>query len=92
LSIKNLENIVRVKMSAMEETAHSYTHVNRVLKIATFLAIKEKAEVELVQIGAILHDIGWIMGQPHNETGAKLAEEILKEIDYPKEKARKLLV
>lgn len=89
--LDNLENIVKAKMSTMEGTAHSFGHVDRVFKIATFLAKKEKADVELVQIGALLHDIGWALGQPHNETGAKLASEILKEINYPQEKRETII-
>jgi len=55
---KNLELIVKEKMLPLDGTAHSYSHVDRVVKIATFLAKKEKADLELVQIGALLHDIG----------------------------------
>jgi uncharacterized protein len=89
--VENLESIVKEKMFALKGTAHSYEHVNRVVKIATFLARNEKANVELVEIGALLHDIGWAEGKPHNETGAKLANKILKEIDYPKEKSEKIV-
>ena len=89
--IRNLESIVKEKMSALDGTAHSYEHVNRVVKIATFLAKNEKANVELVQIGALLHDMGWAAGNPHNETVAKLAKEILKEINYPSEKSEKIV-
>jgi uncharacterized protein len=89
--IKKLEIIVKEKMSALEGTAHSYQHVDRVVKIATFLAKKEGASVELVQIGTLLHDIGWTLGQPHNETGAKLASEILNEIGYPQEESEKIV-
>jgi len=88
--IENLENIIKHMMSPLEGTAHSYEHVERVLKIATFLASEEKADLELVQAGTILHDVGWTLGQPHNETGAKLAREILEEIGYPQEKSEKL--
>lgn len=89
--IENLESVVKEKMSVLKGTAHSYEHVNRVVKIATFLAKNEKANVELVQIGALLHDMGWAAGNPHNETGAKLAKEILKEINYPSEKSEKIV-
>jgi len=90
LLLKNLGNIVKETMSELNGTAHSYRHVNRVFKIATLLAKKERADVELVQIGALLHDIGWVMGKPHNETGAKLADKILKEMGYPSEKSEKI--
>jgi uncharacterized protein len=89
--IGRLKNIVRAKMSQIDGTAHSYEHVDRVYRIATFLAKKEKADVELVQAGALLHDIGRSVGQPHNETGAKVAVEILKELDYPQEKRGKVI-
>lgn len=89
--IERLKNIVRAKMSQIDETAHSYEHADRVYRIATFLAKNEKADVELVQAGALLHDIGRSVGQPHNETGAKLAVEILEELDYPREKRWKVI-
>jgi uncharacterized protein len=90
-SVKKLKIFVNNRMSVLEGTAHSYQHVDRVLRIATFLARKEAANVELVQIGTLLHDIGWTLTQPHNETGAKLATEILKEIGYPQGESEKIV-
>lgn len=78
-------------MTVVKETVHSFEHVERVFKIATFLAEEEKADVELVQVGALLHDIGWVVGKPHNENGAKLAGETLKEINYPKDRREKVI-
>ena len=89
--VKSLETIVKERMSKLEGTAHSYEHVKRVFQIATFLAKKEKADLELVQIGALLHDIGWTLGQPHNETGANLAGKILRRINYPQERIEKVI-
>jgi len=87
---KNLEDIVKEKMSVLDGTAHSYAHVYRVAKIATILAEKEQANVELVQTAALVHDIGRAVGEPHNETGAKLAREILKQsTNYPQETIEK---
>lgn len=90
LLLKDLESIAKEKMSELNGTAHSYEHVKRVVKIASFLAKKEKANVELVQIGALLHDIGWAAGRPHNETGAELAKKILEETNYSKEEIEKI--
>jgi len=83
--IMEVENIVKERMSIIKETAHSYDHVERVKRIATLLAEEEGADLELVGLGAILHDIGRAVGEPHNETGARLAKEILREMDYPEE-------
>ena len=83
--IVKLENIVKERMSAIKETVHSYEHIERVKKIATLLAEEEGADLELVGLGATLHDIGRAIGEPHNETGARLAREILSEMGYPEE-------
>jgi uncharacterized protein len=89
---KKLEDIVKEKMSALEGTAHSYAHVDRVVKIATILAEKEQADMELVQAAALLHDIGYAVGEPHNETAAKLANEILKtSTNYPQERIERIV-
>jgi uncharacterized protein len=64
--IEELERIVKEKMLPLEGTAHSYEHVDRVVKIALLLAKKEKADVELVHVAAILHDVGRCVGQPHS--------------------------
>jgi uncharacterized protein len=76
---KKLEDIVKETMSSLEGTAHSYAHVDRVAKIAALLAEKEKADQELVHTAALLHDIGYAVGEPHNETGARLARKILEQ-------------
>jgi uncharacterized protein len=89
---KKLEDIVKEKMSALEGTAHSYAHVDRVVKIATILAEKEQADMELVQAATLLHDIGRVVDEPHNETGAKLASEILKKsTNYPQERIERIV-
>jgi uncharacterized protein len=89
---KKLEEIVKETMSVLDGTAHSYAHVDRVAKIAAILAEKEKADQELVQTAALLHDIGRAVGEPHNETGAKLAREILEHsTNYPKERIEKVV-
>jgi uncharacterized protein len=88
--IRDLRALAKEKMSPLDGTAHSYEHVDRVLKIATLLAKEEKADLELVQVGALLHDLGRALGQPHNEIGAKLAREALERTKYPKERSEKV--
>lgn len=85
-----MEDVVKERMSTIKATAHSYEHIERVCKIAAMLAEKENADPELVQLGSLLHDIGRIVGEPHNETGAELAREILEEMNYPPEKIEKI--
>jgi len=91
LIVENLESIVKEKMSVIKGSVHSFEHVKRVFKIATFFAREEKADVELVQVGALFHDLGWIMGKPHHENGAELASRILKDINYPQGRREKIV-
>jgi uncharacterized protein len=90
-TVEDLESIVKEKMAVMKGSVHSFEHVKRVFEIATFLAKKEKADLELVQVGSLLHDIGWAMGKLHHETGAELTSKILKEINYPLERTEKIV-
>lgn len=60
-------------------------HVLAVVKYAKLLANKLNADEELVELGALLHDIGRIkFGERNHEiTGASEAEKILKGLNYP---------
>lgn len=89
-TISELRSVVMEKMSIVRDTAHSFEHVERVCEIAAFLTRNENADLELVQLGAILHDVGRAVGEPHNETGAELAREILEDINYPPEKVERI--
>ena len=92
LPIKKLEDIVREIMSPLEGTAHSYAHVERVAQIAAILAKEENADQELVQTAALLHDIGYAVGEPHNETGARLARRILEQsTNLPEQRIEKTI-
>lgn len=73
-----------IKDSMDGTTTHDYQHTLRVYKLSEQIAIEEKADVELVRVGALLHDIGRSIGEPHTETGAIKAREILESFDYPR--------
>lgn len=63
-------------------------HFTPVVKYAEELAEKLGANKEVVIIAAWLHDIGSVIygREDHHLTGAKIAEEKLNELGYPKEK------
>jgi uncharacterized protein len=91
LDLKALEGIVKGKMLALEGTAHSYAHVGQVKDIASILALEEEADTELVRVAALLHDVGYAVGEPHNEAGAELASNILEQLTHwPKERIEKI--
>jgi putative nucleotidyltransferase with HDIG domain len=86
-----LETIVKDQMSDLTGSSHSFAHVQRVYAIATILAEQEHADMEVVQVGALLHDIGRTNGDPHSQTGIPLARGILQSVNYPADQRDKIL-
>lgn len=64
------------------------THVKYVVEYARTLAEKLGADVEVVEIAALLHDIARIDGlnENHHIEGAKYAEELLDGLGYDSDK------
>ncbi len=63
-------------------------HFAQVVEYAGKLTDELGGDKEIILIAAWLHDIGSIMygRKDHHTTGAKVAEEKLQELNYPKEK------
>jgi len=70
-------------------------HLKYVYKEATDLAQEYGADLEIVQLGALLHDIALLekVGTKanHHENGKILAEQILHTYNYPEDKLRRVL-
>lgn len=65
-------------------TSHDRDHIERVVKLAVYIAKKEGADVEVVRKSAELHDIA--RDKPnHAVESAKIAREILKKQGYSDE-------
>ncbi|MFA5917494.1 MAG: HD domain-containing protein [Candidatus Gracilibacteria bacterium] len=71
---------------------HGFDHTMRVYKLGVHIGEKENADLEVIQIATLLHDIGRSEQDKckgkvcHAEIGAKKAKEILKNYDITKEK------
>lgn len=65
-------------------------HFIPVVNYAKQLAEKKGVDLEIVELAAWLHDIGSIIygRKDHHITGARIAEEKLKELNYPEEKIK----
>jgi uncharacterized protein len=65
-------------------------HILPVIKYAKLMAKKIKADEEVVEIAALLHDYAGIkdykLYKDHHLHGARLAEKILKKFNYPQNK------
>jgi uncharacterized protein len=97
----NEDIIEQVKNFVDEESKKTYNiwgydfftlHIVEMHNYAKFLAEKLNADVEIVELAAWLHDIGAITygRKDHHITGAKIAEEKLKELNYPEEKIERI--
>ncbi len=78
------------------EGSHGYFHTKRVYALAVRIARSENADLEVVKLAAMLHDIakdkerdGLI--ECHAEEGKKLAKEILKKHNISDDKIDKIL-
>jgi len=81
----NLEKVRSLVKSKCKETDWKY-HVLPVVKYAKMLVRKLNADEELAELGALLHDIGWIEDEKndpvHEKVGAPIAEKILRDFGY----------
>lgn len=69
-------------------------HIKYVVKNSVELAKKYNADIEIVELGALLHDIAMPSEfgprEEHNIYGAKIADELLTKLNYPKDKKEKV--
>ena len=69
-------------------------HVSYVYKYASMMAIEKNADLEIVKLSALLHDISMtdfeLDRSRHNEYSSNIAEELLLKENYPKEKIEKI--
>ena len=70
-------------------------HIKYVYEEAIKLANKYNADLEIVSLGSLLHDVALIKRvgdrKEHHINGKILSEEILKKYNYPKDKLDKVL-
>lgn len=65
-------------------------HIKYVVKNSIELAKKYEADVEIVELGALLHDIAMPSEvgprEEHNIYGVKIADELLTKLEYPQDR------
>jgi len=78
--LKQTEEYVKNKLGG-ESSGHDWWHVHRVLKNAVHIGAHEKADLFVVQLAALLHDISdWKFNKGDDSIGPKLAREWLKNL------------
>ncbi len=90
-----IDNTIRFARDKMKDLppSHDWDHVQRVLKLSERIAEIEKADILIVRLSAILHDIareeedkreGLVC---HAELGSKMAYDLLMELDLDESRA-----
>ena len=86
------KEMIHISNEKMKETNYDdwNNHIKLVYENGHKLALERKANIEIVDLATILHDVARIIGvgpiEEHNVYGAEVAEKILKKYNYPTEK------
>lgn len=86
------EEMIQISNEKMKETNYDdwNNHIKLVYENGHKLALERKANIEIVDLATILHDVARIIEvgpiEEHNVYGAEVAEKILKKYNYPTEK------
>ena len=86
------ENIIRQSKIYEEKNGYNYyeNHIKYVVKNALKLAEKYGADIEVVELGALLHDSAAVYEygpiEEHNVYGEKLADKMLSDLNYDETK------
>ncbi len=98
--IKEVEKYVEKQIEIYKNNADDHydfwnEHIKYVYVESQKLAEQYGADMEIVKLGALLHDIALICKvgdrEDHHINGKILAEEILRKYDYPREKMNRVL-
>jgi uncharacterized protein len=76
-----IENAIKYVHEIFESdySGHDYFHTLRVFKMATHIAIEENANLEIVQLAALLHDVDDIKLSPTTYSVKKNAVDFMKQ-------------
>ena len=98
--IEEVEKYVKERIKEYKENSEDHydfwnQHIKYVYEESIKLAKEYNADIEIVSLGALLHDIALInkVGdrKDHHINGEKIAREVLDNLDYDKEKEERVL-
>ena len=85
--VRSLEDLVESELSGWPAEwegfhwpGYTYEHTLRVRNLSLSMARRLGADERLVELAALLHDIGKPEGEPHGDAGAERAEKVLLEL------------
>jgi len=81
--VKKTVAFVRQKLQE-ESSGHDWWHIHRVVKMAKTIGKKEKADLFVVELAALLHDLDdWKNNNGDSLVGVKAATDVLKKFGIP---------
>lgn len=88
--VRSIQVFARRAMEQGDGGSHSFEHVLRVRQLCLLIGQEEKADLDVLEAAALLHDIGRPQeaetGVSHAITGADMAVAFLATTSFPKEK------
>ncbi len=88
--------IEKIQPFFREGTSHGFSHTERVFNNALMLSKEEDVDIDVVKASSLLHDIARMKEdcgeiKCHAKEGAEMAEKILKELNFPEDKIKKVV-
>ena len=79
--LKKITKFAQEKMKNADYN-HDWNHILMTVNLVKYIARKEKADLEIVEVATYLHDIGYsVQAKNHEEIGAKIAYKFLQELN-----------
>jgi len=89
--IKEIEKLVK-NYFVEESTGHDWWHSHRVRQTGLYIAKKENADLFIIEVSALLHDVGdYKFHDGDEEIGGKIIEKWLLEIDLDRKQIDRIL-
>ncbi len=89
--LQKTEEMVKSRLS-LDSSGHDWWHISRVRKLAQDIAKTEKADLFIVEMSALLHDIcDWKFNQGNEKAGLEIVRQYLNDIKIPEQEQLAIL-
>ena len=85
---------IQQRYVGFDDPAHGWEHIQRVYRLAFYIAERESADSFIVGMAALMHDIGHLSidkTQHHTDLSSSMASELLTTCNVPADKQEAIL-
>src|SRR5215472_15053519 len=79
-ALADVQTEVQSRFRHSDDLAHGWDHINRVYRLAIYIAERESADRFIVALAALMHDLGHTVKHSHDEHHAEISARIASEI------------